>query len=105
MASRSHIMCMNTATIKPAFKNMNIRMSAQRNVQIVYAVGFATVPDDLSAALQVQVRKAYSEWLAGKKGMDILKSQSVEGWMQTFVARGLDPWVADVLSSYQSAGV
>lgn len=76
----------------------------QRNVRVVYAAGYGTVPHDLEHACLVQVAKLYAEWRAAEQGLNNLQSHGVQGWSQRFLAHhGLDPEVAEVVARYKPA--
>jgi len=74
----------------------------RRNMRVIYQAGFATVPEDLQHAARVQVAKLYSEWQVAKKGLNVLKSHSVQGWSQTFLEqKGLAPEAAAIVERYR----
>jgi len=78
----------------------------QRNIRIVYPIGFATTPGDIRLALWAQVARMYSAWKAAQEGRDILDTETVEGWSQKYLAHtGLDPVAADILKRYRPLGM
>ena len=80
----------------------NSWITSPRAIKVVYPTGFATVPDDLIHACNVQVAKLYSEWQAAKAGLNILADHNVQGWSQSFLGhRGLDPEVEEIVDRYQ----
>ena len=75
----------------------------QRNVRVIYPVGFATSPGDLTDAATIQVAALFSQWKRAKAGRDLLESENVAGWIKTYLARaGLEPEVADVVARYRA---
>ena len=79
---------------------------SQRNIRVVYPIGFATTPGDVRLALWAQVARMYSAWKAAQEGRDILDTETVEGWSQKYLAHtGLDPVAADILRRYRPLGM
>ena len=82
-------------------RGKGVWVSGRRNVVVVYAAGFVTVPDDLAHACLVQVGKLYSERGLIQTGANVLSAQKIETWSQTFMAHnGLDPLVEAVVKRY-----
>jgi len=76
--------------------------AGRHNTRVVYLAGYATVPDDLVIACQRQVSAYYAWWLVDKMGLGVLKSQTVEGWAQSFRARvDLEPDVAAICAKHR----
>lgn len=76
----------------------NVWPEAQRNTRIIYAAGFASgsEPVDIIRAIRRQVAFMYSQWNLQKKGLDVVKSNAVEGWRQDY--REMDLFPPDVLA-------
>lgn len=78
-----------------------IWMLGQRNIKVVYSVGFSTMPADITDAAKVQVAAMFSTWLAAKKGQNILQSERIETWSRTYLERhALEPEVETICDSY-----
>lgn len=70
------------------------------NIRVVFLAGFATPPADLVEAAKVQFAFDYQLWDAQKKGFNIVKSNSEEGWNATFLPHTeLHPMAAALLDS------
>ena len=78
------------------------------NIKASYTSGFASVgmPEIVKQACRIQVARLYSEWKRAAQRMDILASQNVGGWAQTFVDKeGIDPLALQLLADYVHEGI
>jgi len=63
-----------------------------QNYRVIMAVGFASIPDEITMGVRIQLAKMFSEFEAAKERLTILSKISVEGWSMDFLAKkGLDP--------------
>jgi len=86
----------------------NIFSAGRRTIKVVYDAGWASgsIPDGIQQACKSQVARMYSEWQRAKDGADVLQSQSVAGWAQTWLGKeGIDPAARDLLKPYINAGL
>ena len=80
----------------------------QKNVRVVYQAGYtaATMPGNIALALKKQVGVLYSNWQRAKQAKDILSSETVDGWTQTWIDKqGLDDEVKELLTPYENWGL
>jgi len=64
----------------------------RQNFRVIMAVGFASIPDEITMGVRIQLAKMFSEFEAAKERLTILSKISVEGWSMDFLAKkGLDP--------------
>lgn len=76
-----------------------------QSAKVVYMAGFASLPEDVKVACQVQIGVLYSEWARAKSRKDVLSSMGVSGWTMTWIAReGLDSGVKSLLEPYENEG-
>jgi len=77
-----------------------IWLNAQRGVRAVYAVGYATVPDDLKQACKIQVGVWYAEWQRTKEGLDNLARIRAETLDRAYAPQtDLDPRAKAILDA------
>jgi len=74
----------------------------QRNIRVIYPIGFSAPPENLQYALKVQVARMYSAWKVAQDGRNVVSAETVEGWQRTYLAHtGLDPEVQRILRVYR----
>lgn len=74
----------------------------QRNIRVIYAAGYTTVPDRIKHLAKIQVAAMYAEWIRAKRNRNNLASENVGGWATTWLERrGVEPEVAEGLKPYR----
>jgi len=64
----------------------------RQNFRVIMAVGFASIPDEITLGVRMQVAKMFAGFERSKERMNILSSINVEGWSMSFLSdKGLDP--------------